>query len=253
MKGTSAIIVPGALQTTNSWGLRGPEPDASAPLRGIVLGDSFMQGLFIGDDQTPTECLRRFLESHLKTRASLLNTGHLGYSPEQEYYTLAEYAEKFPPRFVVLSLFANDFGNLSDVIAGRGDWGEGKYWLDKIADFCSRRGIVLLVVPAPQESQVNNRRFAGYYPGAISNLLESTQIHYLDPIEDFVNEHLAQTLAGDRAGHRPMTSPLYNGVIADGHFSAIGAEVWARAVGSRLLLLLENESPAPTTSRPNSQ
>ena len=57
-------------QTTNSWGLRGPEPDLDAPLRGIVLGDSFMQGIFIGDDNTPPECLRRYLETRLKTRTS---------------------------------------------------------------------------------------------------------------------------------------------------------------------------------------
>jgi hypothetical protein len=36
-----------------------------------------------------------------------------------------------------------------------------------------------------------------------------------------------------------MTSPLFNGVIADGHFSAIGSELWAAVVGRRLVLLLE--------------
>ena len=34
-----------------------------APLRGIVLGDSFMQGMFIGDDETPPECLGRDLQA----------------------------------------------------------------------------------------------------------------------------------------------------------------------------------------------
>ena len=33
------IPVETSRQTTNSWGLRGPEPDRNAPLRGIVLGD----------------------------------------------------------------------------------------------------------------------------------------------------------------------------------------------------------------------
>ena len=59
MRGTTAILVQESRQTTNSWGLRGPEPDLDAPLRGLVLGDSFMQGLFIGDDDTPPECLKR--------------------------------------------------------------------------------------------------------------------------------------------------------------------------------------------------
>ena len=58
IKGTAAIPVVESRQTTNSWGLRGPEPDLDAPVRGIVLGDSFMQGMFIGDDDTPPECLQ---------------------------------------------------------------------------------------------------------------------------------------------------------------------------------------------------
>jgi hypothetical protein len=200
-----------------------------------------MQGLFIGDDQTPPERLRRYLQQQRKTRVSVLNTGHLGYSPEQEYYTLLEYAKRFNPQFVVLSLFANDFGGGYEVAAGKeGDWPEGKYWLGQITEYCRGRGIVALTVPAPMESQINNRRFAGNYPGQLSNILDSIGIEYLDPIESFVNEHLARVLEGSRAGNRPMTSPLFNGVIADGHFSPIGSEVWAAAVGQRLVFLLEN-------------
>jgi hypothetical protein len=208
-----------------------------------------MQGLFIGDDQTPTECLRRYLESNLKVKASLLNTGHLGYSPEQEFYTLKEYADRFAPQFVVLSLFANDFGDAYEVMAGKGDWDEGKYWLSEILQYCRSRSILLLTVPAPHELQINNRRFAGFYPGKISNILETTGMFYLDPVEDFVNEHLARTLAGERAGNRPYHSPLFNGAIADGHFSPIGSEVWAASVGRRLLLLLENGTPGLASIR----
>ena len=72
----------------------------------------------------------------------LLNTGHLGYSVEQYYFSLVEYAGRFPPQFVVVSIFANDFaGEVNDVLEGRGgDWDEGKYWLGRIRDFCSAAG-----------------------------------------------------------------------------------------------------------------
>ncbi|MGP0063357.1 MAG: hypothetical protein ACLQGP_07100, partial [Isosphaeraceae bacterium] len=96
VEGTGAKIVEGSSQTTNSWGLRGPEPDMTAPFRGIVLGDSYMQGLFVADDETPTECLKRELKHRLDASVEILNTGHLGYSPEQYYYTLVEYAKRFP-------------------------------------------------------------------------------------------------------------------------------------------------------------
>ncbi len=81
IRGTPAIPLESSRQTTNSWGLRGPEPDPQAPLRGIVLGDSYMQGMFIGDDETAPVCLRRYLQDHLKTKVSILNTGVMGYSP----------------------------------------------------------------------------------------------------------------------------------------------------------------------------
>src|SRR5262249_45946206 len=106
------VIVPGSEQTTNSWGCRGPEPRCEdSVLRGLVLGDSFMQGYFIGDEQTPSMALQRALHNELGVPVSILNTGHLGYSPEQYYHTLLEYFPRFRPQFVVLSLFANDFGN----------------------------------------------------------------------------------------------------------------------------------------------
>ncbi len=153
MKDTSAVIVEGAVQTTNSWGLRGPEPDRSAPLRGIVLGDSYMQGLFVGDQETPSESLRRELQGDFKKSVSILNTGHLGYSPEQEFHTLVEYADRFHPQFVVLSLFANDFGGIEDVVQGGGDWDDSNYWIGEILQYCRSKGMICLVVPVPLERQ----------------------------------------------------------------------------------------------------
>ena len=69
VEGTGASIVEGSVQTTNSWGLRaGTEPGHGGKSRGIVLGDSYMQGLFVADDETPTECLKRDLCSSARQR-----------------------------------------------------------------------------------------------------------------------------------------------------------------------------------------
>lgn len=239
VRDTGALVVSSSVQTTNSWGLRGPEPDVNAPLRGIVLGDSYMQGLFVGDDQTPVECLKRELSRRLKVRTEILNTGHLGYSPEQEYYTLKEYAEKFRPHFVVLSLFANDFGDLFEVLDGRGDWEESAYWLGQIGQYCRSRELICLTVPAPWVNQFEHEHRAGFYPGKVSNILESAGQFYLDPFEDFASELLEQTNRLKREGKPTTPNPLFNGQLADGHFSPLGCEVWARSVAARLALLLE--------------
>ena len=238
--GTGAKIVEGSSQKTNSWGLRGPEPDLHTPFRGIVLGDSYMQGIFVGEIETPTECLKRDLKKRLGGAVEILNTGHLGYSPEQYYYTLLEYDKKFPAQFVVVSIFANDFGGeVKDVLEGiGGDWEEGRYWLGRIRDYCAARGQICLYVPAPWVNQLSGPQLAGHYPGQISNILGTTGFLYLDPINDFVDALLRIEIDGLRRDEPISGDPLFMGRIGDGHFSPRGSEIWAESVGRRVSLLV---------------
>ena len=248
--GTGAGIVPGSEQTTNSWGCRGPEPDLSAPIKGIVLGDSNMQGLFVGDDQTPPACLARELETRLKKRVSLLNTGHLGYSLEQYARTLEEYGERFPPDFVLLTVCVNDFGDVGPAMDGQGDWDETRYWLDRIYQWCRTRGVLCVTSPIPYDYQVTAVRRAGGYPGKFNDLSGSSSLNYVFPIEDLVDEFLRIRSAAKQTGQAVTTNPLYNTHIDDHHFSPVGAEAWAKAVGRRIGALLEWKSlerlPKPT-------
>lgn len=239
--GTGAEIVPGSEQSTNSWGLRGPEPDLSAPFRGIVLGDSFMQGLFVGPSETPVECLKRDLTIRLHAPTEILNTGVLGYSPEQSYFTLLEFEKRFHPQFVVVSLFANDFASdFDEVLQGKaGDWEEGKYWLSRIRLFCGARRLTCLYVPVPWIGQIQGTHLAGNYPGPLSNLLQVNGYEYLDPINAFANVYLENSIEELRRGSTLPSNPFFNGRIGDAHFSARGCEVWADAVGKRLALLIE--------------
>lgn len=241
VEGTGAFIVAGSTQTTNSWGLRGPEPDLDAPVRGLILGDSNMQGLFLGDDETPPACLKRELETRLKQRVALLNTGVLGYSPEQFYACLREYTDRFRPHFVLLTFCPNDFGDAFGVVEGKGDMVEAKYWLDEIAQFCRSRGLLLIANAITFESQITTRRMEGYYPGQISNIAPWGSLAYCNPVEDFVDEHIRLRLEMEKQGGGASHSPLFNGHIADYHVSAKGAEVWGRALGRRIALLLQTQ------------
>jgi hypothetical protein len=239
LRGTETRAVETSRQVTNAWGLRGPEPDPEAPLRGIVLGDSFMQGVFLGERDTPPECLRRYLEDRLRTRVSLLNTGVLGYSPEQYYHSLTAFAGRFRPHFVVVSVFPNDFGRFDDVVSkGAGDWEEGKYWLKTILGECDSRGCPALIVPAPYRGSVVGRRPVGYLDPLLKTLkVDSTR--FLDPLDDFANAQLSLRREGRGVNPDPKGSPLFNDAIGDDHFSAAGSEVWAASVGERVILLLQ--------------
>jgi lysophospholipase L1-like esterase len=246
IRGTPAIPRESSRQTTNSWGLRGPEPDPDAPLRGIVLGDSYMQGMFIGDDDAPPERLRRYLQGEVKGSVSILNAGVMGYSPEQYYYSLRAFADRFRPHFVVVSLFANDCGNVIDATGrGVGDWREGKYWLDKIIQDCKAHDRPYLLVPAPYEWGLLGKRQPGYYPGTLANVLNLESPTYLDPTEDFLNAHLQSRVESRREGRTARGCSLFNDDIKDSHFSAAGSEVWAESVGRRLVLLLEDRELLP--------
>jgi hypothetical protein len=234
-----AIVDEVSATTTNSWGLRGPEPDPAAPLRGVVLGDSFMQGMFNPDDQTPPVHLAKRLAELEGKPVSIANTGHIGYSPEQYYYSLVEYGPRMNPQFVVMSVCPNDFGSEFDILAGRPDWmDEAAYWIDKAQGWCRARNVPFLLVPVPSYPQVESRRKDGFYPGLVNNIFAAPPSHYLDPLERFLDENLRLKLEARRSGEGYARCKLYNRHIDDDHFSPLGAEVWADAVARRLSLIM---------------
>jgi hypothetical protein len=239
-----AIVDERSVQHTNSWGLRGPEPDLSAPIRGIVLGDSFMQGMFNGDADTPPLHLQRYLQSAWKKPATVVNTGHIGYSPEQYYYTLCEYGDRVKPQFVVVSVCPNDFGDDFAVIRGEGDWfDEAGYWLGEIRRWCRARKALCLLVPVPTHFQVEGLRTDESYPGRICSIYSTISARYCDPLNDFTDEYLRVKQIADRDGRPSLLSMLYNHEISDNHFSPRGAALWAKVVGRRLTLLIDPTAP----------
>lgn len=228
-----AIVDETSRQTTNSWGLRGPEPDPDADVRGIVLGDSFMQGMFNDDDHTPPLDLERELERRWGRPVSLLNTGHIGYAPEQYFHTLKALGDRFRPHFVVVSVCPNDFGDGDSVLAGRGDdWDEAMHWIGEILQWCRSEMIPYLLVVAPVDRQILGVRRDGIYPGRISDLYPGSTATYLNPFETFLDEHL-RLLREDRSRRRDQCL-LFNGHINDNHFSPLGSRLWAEMVARRL-------------------
>lgn len=234
-----AIVDEGSVQNTNSWGLRGAEPDLSAAYRGIVLGDSFMQAMFNGDGDTPSVHLETCLRETLKQPVSILNTGHIGYSPEQYYFTLCEYGPLFHPQFVVVSVCPNDFGTDQDVPRGDGNWyDEAEHWLEMILRWCHANQAICLLVPIPTHDQVESRRGEAFYPGQVCSIFQVNPARYCFPLDEFIDENLRLSTEELRRGRSPMPSRLYNGRIADNHLSPLGARLWARIVGRRLTHLL---------------
>lgn len=128
----------------NSHGLRGPERDYAAPpgtFRVLALGDSFVEGYTVPDEQT----VARVLETTIGgpgCPAEVLNAGHAAYSTDQEYLFHRDEGVKYHAQVVLLFFYYNDV--LANVISNY--FGSPKPRLEK------REGRVVLTndpVPRP--------------------------------------------------------------------------------------------------------
>src|SRR5262249_2461289 len=131
---------------------------------------------------------------------------------------------------------------------GEADWDEARYWIGEIHQFCRTHDIVCVLVPAPLEFQIQGTRREDHYPGRLTLATHTCGLNYYNLIDLFVNEQLRLQLASDG---RPSSSPLFNGHIADGHFSALGAATWARALTTRLTMLLTPRMDRLRNHEPN--
>jgi hypothetical protein len=192
-----------------------------------------MQGLLVGDDETPPACLERLIRRMTGQSASILNTGVLGYSVEQYYYTLRNFGDRFRPHFVIVSICGNDFGDWND----DSNWVEAKYWMDQIVAWCRARELPFLVVPSPGEDMLLAFRNESLYPGKVSTIVQSGGVRYLNPLEAFTDEDLRLRI---EAGRPLQHSLLFNRHLrGDNHYSPKGCAFWAEVVWRRMNLIRE--------------
>ena len=151
-----------------------------------------MQGMFNDDEGYPAAPPQRYLQSEWKRPVTVVNTGHIGYSPEQYYYSLWNIGDRVKPQFVVVSVCPNDFGDGMAVLRGEGDW--------------SRRGRILagrdppVVVrrtprsaswcPSRRTSRSRGFGRTSPDPGPICRVFRTLSFRYCDPLNDFTDEFL---------------------------------------------------------------
>jgi lysophospholipase L1-like esterase len=98
---------------TNAEGFRGPELEESPRWRVMVYGDSNVQARFSVQDETFTGQIRRFLEASGRTGVEVINSGVVGYGPDQSLLRLEAEVDPYAPDAIVLHIFTeNDFGDI---------------------------------------------------------------------------------------------------------------------------------------------
>ena len=95
------------------------EPDSPEILRIAVLGDSFMEGYSVGDDDYFARRLEGLLNTE-RTNAEVFNFGVGGYGPLQYYLSFMHAAKPYKPKLVLAGIYlGNDISNVSFEIENR--------------------------------------------------------------------------------------------------------------------------------------
>jgi lysophospholipase L1-like esterase len=99
--------------TINQWGFRGRNWTVVKPpntVRIAMLGDSYVFGAGVGDDETFAARLERKLneEALMGVRYEVMNFGVPGYDTGHELKVLEYHAARFAPDIVMLNFFLND-------------------------------------------------------------------------------------------------------------------------------------------------
>jgi lysophospholipase L1-like esterase len=185
-----------------------------------------MQGFLLADDQTPPARLQAALGG--PGLCSVLNVGVLGYSPAQYYHSVVEYAPRFAPHAVVVSLCCNDVDprDAEDVARQR-------RWLAATVATCADRQIPCLVVATPDATRYLGERDRRPYPECLRDGVPAPA-RWLDLTPAF------------RAAEPDVTTWEHSGLffsrLLDGHMSPKGADLWAHEVARELGDMLERKS-----------
>ncbi len=111
------IVYPGEIKNTirtNALGFRDEEPKHGEIKKILVLGDSFVSNISVGDDEVFTKIMEGSLGDF-----DVLNFGVNGYGQVQEYLLMEKWLDRIQPNVIVLIIcLQNDFTDNT-----------GNYWI----------------------------------------------------------------------------------------------------------------------------
>jgi lysophospholipase L1-like esterase len=263
------VTYAGVRVRTNGQGLRSPhapEDFARAGLRVVGLGDSFMFGYGVTDEEPYLAVLERLTRERLpRLDARFLNTAVPGYNTVMEVETLEEKALAYRPQLVILEFVGNDLelpnfvrrkrdvltlrrSFLADLVKGR-RWRSDLTFVQKLAEHGLEPAPVAEGVPAELRDMVGWEAYAQ----ALRQLLRLSREQGFEVLSiclaepDSLNRR-ALELATDLGFRVVDLAPTFRKYLADrgiagsylgsplalgpddGHPSALGHEVAARAL-----------------------
>lgn len=133
------VVYAGRVVTTSPEGFRGSAlgvPKGPGVFRIVGIGDSFLFGQGVGDDETHLARLGRRLEPRFGGRVETLNLAVPGYNAVMEVETLKQKGLRYEPDLVLIEFVGNDLDLPNFIGADPGVRSLRKWFL---ADFVSER------------------------------------------------------------------------------------------------------------------
>ena len=205
----------------NSLGCRGPEPGEASnyDFRVLVLGDSFAEGILVAEADTFSSRLQTRLCESTGLSTLVVNSGVIGYSTEQEFFTLDELSPKLRPHVAILCFYANDVHHDHQAVLSQnkaaGDWAAAQQWLERCAYFCRSNNIDFVVAVIPDRSQMASRTTRRLYQAKVEGIAVELGIYLVDPDERFLVHRREQLWLEGDAHFSPAGHALFAEVLAD--------------------------------------
>jgi hypothetical protein len=199
-----------------------PHPASGCAVRALFLGDSFTDGLWVGDADTFVNLYGRLVRERSGVMLCPVNAGVNGYGPFEEAYVLEHYFEQAGrPAFVFVMFFANDVDvDYDGVINGTirdGDrrWHDSLGQIARMKRFVSGHGGTLVLAAIPPAEQVLARRSQEHYQDILRVFAEREGIQFVNLIDRLSSPGAANFFWNwdphfTPLGHRVVAETLYD-------------------------------------------
>jgi len=199
-----------------------PKPASGCTARALFLGDSFTDGLWVGDADTFVNLYGRLVRERSGVMLCPVNAGVNGYGPFEEAFVLEHYFEQAGrPAFVFVMFFANDVdadydGVIDGTIADHDRrWRDSLDQIARIKRFVSGHGATLVLAAIPPAEQVFAHRSQEHYQDVLRAFSEREGIQFVNLI-DRLSSPDARAFFWDwdphftPLGHRVVAEAMYD-------------------------------------------
>jgi lysophospholipase L1-like esterase len=191
LRGADANVVTASY---DELGFRRPDPSVSAPCDWSVvfLGDSFTDGMWVGDTETFASRYGALARRQSVARVCPVNMGVNGFGSLEEAWVLEQYFEKIPPaRAVFLMYFPNDvdadyLGVLKGTVVDLDrKWNDSFTYVRRIAAFTRARGVRLVLAAIPPSEQLRDAATRPRYQDKLRDFAAAEHIQFVDLLSLF--------------------------------------------------------------------